>query len=389
MIPKPGKELHDKDQSYRPISLLPIISKVFEKLLLRRLKPIVEAKNLIHQFGFRNKHSTIDQVHRITAIIEKALEERKICSSIFLDVSKAFDKVWHEGLKLKLHFPEQLCQFLKSYLADRIFRVKHGNEYSEFKKISAGVPQGSMLDPLLYLLYTNNIPQEGITIATFADDTAILAIGSTVENSTFKLQSAVNRVSSWTKKWRIKLNESKSIHVNFTNKEVENLPIVINNERVPCKNEAKYLGMTLDAKLNWKSHIKKKREELEIKCRKMHWLLGRQSELNIHNKLLLYKQILVPVWAYGLQLWGCTKRTNIKTIHVFQNKVLRNIVNAPWYVRNENIHKDLRMDTVMEVIKTVATKHDQRLHNHVNISVLQMLNSNEVRRLKRTKPSDL
>lgn len=109
LIPKPGKELHDKN-SYRPISLLPIISKVFEKLLLKRLKPIIEERDLIpmHQFGFRNKYSTIDQVHRITGKIEEALEKKKICSSIFFDVSKAFDKVWHQGLiyKLQMNLPE-------------------------------------------------------------------------------------------------------------------------------------------------------------------------------------------------------------------------------------------------------------------------------------------
>ena len=103
MIPKPGKPPHEA-ASHRPISLLPVMSKLFEKLLIKRLKPITERKNLIpnHQFGFRSKHSTIDQVHRITNIIENALEEKKICFAIFLDVAQVFDKVWHDGLNYKL-----------------------------------------------------------------------------------------------------------------------------------------------------------------------------------------------------------------------------------------------------------------------------------------------
>jgi hypothetical protein len=92
---------------YRPISLLPIVSKLFEKLPLKRLKPLIESKNLIpsHQFGFRDKHATTDQMHRITNIIERAYEENKICSAIFLDIAQAFDKVWHVRLmnKLKKH----------------------------------------------------------------------------------------------------------------------------------------------------------------------------------------------------------------------------------------------------------------------------------------------
>lgn len=94
MIPKPGKPPHEAT-SYRPISLLPVIAKLYEKILLKRLNPIIESKSVIpnHQFGFRSKHSTIDQVHRITNVIEKALEEKKVCSAIFLDVAQAFDKV--------------------------------------------------------------------------------------------------------------------------------------------------------------------------------------------------------------------------------------------------------------------------------------------------------
>jgi predicted metallopeptidase len=93
MIPKPGKPPHDAT-SYRPISLLPVLSKLFEKLLLKRLKLIIEEKKLIpdHQFGFRNQHSTVDQVHRNTTIIEQSLEEKKVCSTIFLDVNQAFEK---------------------------------------------------------------------------------------------------------------------------------------------------------------------------------------------------------------------------------------------------------------------------------------------------------
>lgn len=87
--------------------------------------------------------------------------------------------------------------------------------------------------------------------------------------------------------------------------------------------------MTLDAKLKWEEHVKKKKEELNIQYRKLYWLLGRNSKFSVQNKLLIYKQVLKPVWTYGIQLWGCTKATNIKIIQTFQNKVLRGIVNAP------------------------------------------------------------
>ena len=226
--------------------------------------------------------------------------------------------------------------------------------------------------------------------ASFADDTAILATGNTIEESTNKLQKATDTVSNWTKRWRIKLNETKSIHVNFTNVKVNWIPIYLNSQQVSHANTAKYLGMTLDAKLKWKEHVKKKKEELNIKYRKMYWLLGKNSELTIHNKLLLYRQILKPVWTYGIQLWGCTKKTNIKIIQTFQNKVLRGIVNAPWYIRNDNLHRDLQIEYVNDEIRKFATKHIQRLREHQNSDIRDMLvNWNSTSRLKRQKPLEL
>lgn len=394
MIPKPGKPPEDRT-SYRPISLLPIISKLFEKLLLQRLKPIIEEKQLIpsHQFGFRDKHSTIDQVHRITDVIERALEEKTFCTTIFLDVAQAFDRVWHQGLEYKLekYLPLQMSQILRSYISDRHFRVKYGEEYSDLRQICAGVPQGSVLGPVLYLLFTNDIPQSnGVVTATFADDTALLATGPDIQSATNKLQTAVNNVTNWANKWRIKLNEVKSTHVNFTNKKYDYIPVIVSQQTIPHANVAKYLGMTLDAKLRWKTHVRKKREQLNLKFRQMFWLLGSHSELSVHNKLLLYKQILKPVWTYGIQLWGCTKKSNIKVIQTFQNKVLRSIVKAPWYIRNEDIHRDLKMPVVEDEIKRFAGKHQKRLQTHENVEVISLLDNNGlVRRLKRLKPFEL
>ncbi len=148
--------------------------------------------------------------------------------------------------------------------------------------------------------------------------------------------------------------------------------------------------MTLDAKLRWKAHVKKKSEELRFKYRKMYWLMGRNSSLSTYNKLLLYKQILKPIWTYGIQLWGCTKQSNVNIIQRFQNRVLRNIVDAPWYVRNTDLHRDLEVNLVLNEIQKNARRHEERLQQHVNIEATQLLNNTDiVRRLKRTKPFEL
>ena len=394
MIPKSGKP-PEEVTSYRPISLLPIISKLFEKLLLERLKPIIERKHIIpsHQFGFREEHSTIDQVHRITDIIEKCLEEKKICSTIFLDVAQAFDKVWHRGLEIKMRklLPKPFSQLLKSYISDRHFRIRQEDISTSLRRINAGVPQGSVLGPILYLIYTSDVPRcRGTTIATFADDTAILSTGTTIEEATNKLQNAINKVTNWTKKWRIKLNENKSQLMNFTNRKYVNQSVKINGKIIPVANTAKYLGMTLDSKLRWKEHVKIKRKELNLKFSRMYWLLGRHSQLSIYNKLLIYQQVLKPVWTYGIQLWGCAKRTHILTIQKFQNKVLRCVVDSPRYMRMDRLHLDLNIKTVEEIIADYAKKHQQRLSTHRNTAMEKLLDfTGTIRRLKRKKPADL
>ena len=279
---------------------------------------------------------------------------------------------------------------MESYLSGRFFRVKYENSYSKLKEIRSGVPQGSVLGPILFLLYTSDIPlSEKCITATFADDTAILSADENYEVSIRNLQKAVSLIESWTVKWALKLNELKSVHVDFTNKKLNHKPIFINGIEIPYSNAAKYLGMTLDTKLRWKAHVKKKREELGLKYRQLYWLLGRNSSLSINNKLLLYKQILKPVWTYGIQLWGCTKKTHTTIIQRFQNKVLRNIVNAPWYFRNDDIHRELNINNVNEEIRKFALSHEQRLQHHINSEAIQLLNSPDMRRLKRTKPLDL
>lgn len=394
MINKPGKPAHEIS-SYRPISLLPILSKILERLLLQRLKLIIERLKLIpsHQFGFREKHSTIDQIHRITDVIEKSLEDKKVCSAVFLDVAQAFDKVWHEGLikKLRRLIPNQFCDILESYLEGRHFRVRLENFYSELKPIKAGVPQGSILGPVLFLLYTSDVPTPlNSVIATFADDTAVLTVADNAVESTKLLQRAVNEVVRWTINNKISLNTTKSVHVDFTNKQKTYHPIEISGKQVPYSNTAKYLGMTLDAKLQWKEHIKIKKEHLELKLRNLNWLMGRKTHLSIHCKLLLYNQILKPVWMYGAQIWGCAKKTNIDVIQRFQNKVLRNIVDAPWYIRNADLHRDLNVPRVETQIIKQAEEHYDRIRQHSNDEANRLQHSgSQPRRLKRTKPFDL
>lgn len=143
MIAKPGKP-PTEPSSYRPISLLPILSKLFEKILLSRLKPVLDESKIIpdHQFGFREKHATVEQVHRVVQKVRQSLEKKEYCSAVFIDIQQAFDKVWHKGLlyKLKALLPNSFYMILKSYLEQRKFQVKYEEEFSKLHEIKASVP---------------------------------------------------------------------------------------------------------------------------------------------------------------------------------------------------------------------------------------------------------
>lgn len=143
---------------------------------------------------------------------------------MFLDVAQAFDKVWHEGLVYKLStlLPGNICRLLESYLTNRKYRVANEEARSDFFPIIAGVPQGSVLGPTLYLLYTADIPVDNnATIATYADDTVLMTVSKSQEAATKKLQIVLNRVTEWMKNWKIKLNQQKSVHVTFTSRRVD------------------------------------------------------------------------------------------------------------------------------------------------------------------------
>jgi hypothetical protein len=194
MILKPGKP-PDSPKSYRPISLLPLFSKIFEKFIFKRILPIIESNLPNNQFGFRHNHSTIHQIHRLVDNISYALEKKLIYTGVFLDVAQAFDTVWHKGLLLKLKtiLPPHYYLIFKSYLLSRHFSVRSGLAISKIFPICAGVPQGAVAAPLLFNIF---ISDQSITVHTttgnFADDKALLAFHSNPETASNFIQNHLN-----------------------------------------------------------------------------------------------------------------------------------------------------------------------------------------------------
>jgi hypothetical protein len=395
MFNKPGKSFQHPS-SYRPISLLPVLSKVFERLFLQRITNYVEQGHCIpsHQFGFRRSHSTIQQLHRVVDFIADGFERRQYAMGVFLDVSSAFDRVWHKGLlyKLKSVLPDMYYRILYSFLQERYFKVRQGQALSELKEIKAGVPQGAILSPLLYSVFTADIPQRnGVETATYADDTLLLVKDHSSDNASRTMQGHLLDVEAWLTRWRIKINATKSVQVTFALRRRVCPPLFLCNNRIPQDTKVKYLGLWLDKRLTWNHHLRSKRLELNARLKTLYWLLRAESKLKLKQKILLYKVLLQPLWSYGIQIFGSTARSNLRTIEAFQSKFLRLIVGAPYYVTNETLHRDLKMPSVKEVARNRYQLFHKGLGNHSNTLVRRMATPNfpAVRRLRRSWSRDL
>ena len=205
------------------------------------------------------------------------------------------------------------------------------------------------------LLYMADIPEpKGTLVVTFADDTALLASHEEYHTAMMRLQKALTAINTWPRWWKIQLNIGKTVRIDYTLRPATYEPVSIGGTDIQKKESARYLGIHLDDKLNWRSHISKKREELKLQFRALHWMLRAKSQLSLNNKRLLYLMLLRPIWTYGAPLWGSAAASNIEILQRFQNLVLRKITGAPWFITNRQLHEDLRIETFTDVISKIT-----------------------------------
>lgn len=228
-------------------------------------------------------------------------------------------------------------------------------------------------------------------MATYADDTAILSPDNDPVETVYFLQTHLDLINEWSSNWKIKINPDKSIYVPFTLKKSIPLPLYFQGIQIPISSEVKYLGVLIDKRLTWGPHIKSKRKILNSRLHLLRPIL--KSKLPFHTKIIIYKSLLRPIWAYAIQIWGCAKPSQIRTLQAFQCITLRIISSAPWYVPNSTLQNDFKIETVNQL----ATKHYKKFHSklqcHSNPLIAELasnsLPSNAPRSLKRNWCRDL
>jgi hypothetical protein len=224
--------------------------------------------------------------------------------------------------------------------------------------------------------------------------TAVIATDNDPAIASSKLQTNLLAIQNWLAKWGMKASGSESTHITFTTRRgmCSLVHMVhINNVQLPQTEEVKYLGLHLDRRLTWHKHIFTKQKQRGITLTKMKWLLGCKSKHSINNKLLIYKTICIlkPIWTYGIQLLGTASTSNIEILERFQSKALRMITDAPWYVLNTIMWRDLQIPTVKHDISCYSYHYSKHLSMYPNELILNLQEPPETRRLQKNLPVDL
>ncbi|GFW16687.1 probable RNA-directed DNA polymerase from transposon X-element [Trichonephila clavipes] len=367
-ILKPGKD-PTLAESHRHISLLPILSKLAEKIISTRLNDFLEINKILipEQHGFRPRLSTTHQLLRVVEYIKEGNSMGQCTAAVFLDIQKAFDRVWHTGLLFKLinyNIPTPLILLLNSYISNRSFTVKINRTYSQTRSISAGVAQGSILGPVLFNLYVNDILKSTKTmLCMYADDTAILSRHKNLNTLVENINEHLAHLEIWFSVWKIALNSSKTEAVFFSQR-VPPPEITLQNQRIPWSHHTKYLGVYLDKTLTFRQHITQIRTKFKNVTHKYYSLICRKSNLSRRNKLLIYTLILKPLLTYAAPVWGHAARTNINLLESSQNLIIRQILDAHWYMRNVDLRRNFNIPTIRQTIRKISINFFNTVDEH-------------------------
>lgn len=338
--------------NFRPVSVLPVFSKIFEKLMLNQMLTHFSVNNLLHtqQFGFTKGRSTSDAGVALIRHIFHAWEKSQDAIGIFCDLSKAFDCVCHDTLLSKLeHYGirNQGLDILKSYLKNRVQRVQINGTTSTGSLVEMGVPQGSILGPFLFLIYINDLPvvvKDLSNIVLFADDTSLIFEVNRKSNSFEHVNSTLSKVQDWFTVNNLALNPRKTKCINFSLSTIgaqNDKNITLNNETLKFVNNTVFLGITLDSKLQWGPHI----AQLSGKLSSAAYAVWKIRQLtDVATARLVYFAYFHSILSYGILLWG--RAADIESIFVLQKRAIRAIYRLRRHDSLRQLFKDIKIMTV-------------------------------------------
>lgn len=314
--------------NYRPVSVLPQFSKILEKLFYNRIISFVKTNSIMYnsQYGFRENHSTSLALMELFEKITSNLDNKLVTVGVFIDLKKAFDTIDHSILINKLcHYGVRgvASNWIKNYLSNRSQYVVHNNVSSEYKTIRCGVPQGSILGPILFLLYINDLANvsDKLKFILFADDTNVFHTGKNVVDVSTILNDELKNLSIWFKVNKLSLNISKTNYMIFDSKGKEiDCTISIDGVNVERVHVTKFLGVLVDDKLSWHNQISSVSRNVS---KNISILYKVKYILNSDSLFTLYCSLILPYLSYACEIWGNTFDSSINKLILLQKRAIR------------------------------------------------------------------
>ena len=369
--------IHKKDDNklfnnYRPISLLPVMSKIVEKCIYKQLYDYFQKNNMFyaHQYGFRTGHCTEYAALEIIDRVTTQLDINNIPLNIFLDLSKAFDSLDHAILLYKLKYygvTGTPLQLIKSYLTDRNQFVQIDNTQSSILHLKTGVPQGSILGPLLFLIYINDFPCAStyFSFIMYADDTTLSSTLPNIKNSRDQIiaeqliNTELNKIDVWLRCNKLSLNISKTKYMLYSmpQKQTQHLSIKLGTTSIDQVYHFNFLGIVINSNLKWENHV----NNISYKCTRVIGILNKLKKvLPTRIKLLLYNTLILPHLTYGINSWGF----NCSRIKKLQKKAVRVIYNSKYNAHTSNIFKQLNLLKIGDILTIEQMKfYHKYTHN--------------------------
>ena len=317
----------NEPHNYRPISILSVFSKVLERLVYNQLDSFLEKYNIMYnyQFGFRKKHSTEQAILELTDKLKSAIDNKQLTCGLFLDFSKAFDTVNHKILLEKLQkygIRGVPLQWFTSYLTNRQQYVRINTTDSEMLRMTCGVPQGSTLGPLLFLLYINDMPNcsKKLSFRIFADDTNVFYSGKSVSEIEIVMNEEIKKIHNYCAINKLSINFKKTNFMIIGSKQKKIGKIQIGN--IEQTQYIKYLGMYIDKHITWEQQIK----HVKAKISKNTGIINKlRYYLDLNTLKQLYYTLIYPFINYGLMSWGNTYTSHLTKLRTALNKCIRSI----------------------------------------------------------------